>query len=171
MPRCRIVQVELGTLPADNVLMGLAELDRQLAILESLIGQERPQTRDQWRRYVSHDQRLALQHVDRGVERLMSVLLPARYRKIQDLRNESDFFKGVVNRHVRSRTREQREMAEREELLARRNAVSTVFFGGMGVTSGLTSFVASLSCDRACPRLWWTNIWRRAPPTSAPLIW
>lgn len=57
MPRCRIVQVELGTLPADNVLMGLAELDRQLAILESLIGQERPQTRDQWRRYVSHDKR------------------------------------------------------------------------------------------------------------------
>lgn len=43
-------QVELGYVSPDNVFMGLSELTRQITILESLVAQERPQQRDQWRR-------------------------------------------------------------------------------------------------------------------------
>lgn len=122
-------QVELGTAAPDNVFMGLAELDRQLSTLESLIGQERPNTRDQWRRSV-HCSAADVKAQKLSHAQIPTTLCcqPGPIRKIMDLKNESEFFKGVVNRHVKSRTREQREVMEREELLARRNAVSGAFY-------------------------------------------
>ncbi len=46
-------QVEMGYVSPDNVFMGLSELERQIGILESLVAQERPQQREQWRRCVA----------------------------------------------------------------------------------------------------------------------
>jgi hypothetical protein len=47
---CSVGQIGRGSLSADNVYFGLHELRRQLEILEKLVGQERPQAREGWKR-------------------------------------------------------------------------------------------------------------------------
>jgi hypothetical protein len=42
----------MGYVSPDNVFMGLSELERQMGTLEALVVQERPQQREQWRRFV-----------------------------------------------------------------------------------------------------------------------
>jgi len=70
--------------------MGLGELERQINILNTLVGQERPGAREQWR------------------------------RKISELGNEAMFLRTVLDRFLQSRGRVAQEAKEREELLARR---------------------------------------------------
>lgn len=43
--------VEKGHASPDDASMNLEELARQLDVLESLVGQERPAQREDWRRY------------------------------------------------------------------------------------------------------------------------
>lgn len=43
--------VEKGHASPDDASMNLEELTRQLDVLESLVGQERPAQREDWRRY------------------------------------------------------------------------------------------------------------------------
>lgn len=86
----QVRQVELGYVSPDNVFMGLSELERQIGILNTLVGQERPGAREQWR------------------------------RKISELGNEAMFLRTVLDRFLQSRGRIVQEAKEREDLLARR---------------------------------------------------
>ena len=87
--QCR--QVELGCNQPDNVYMGITELSRQLEILQSLVGQERPHQRDIWR------------------------------RKIAELGNDKDFVKSSLDRYVQRHGKNYAEQKEREELMRRRH--------------------------------------------------
>ncbi|CAB1106013.1 unnamed protein product [Ectocarpus sp. CCAP 1310/34] len=72
--------------------MNLEEFGRQLDVLESLVGQERPTQREDWR------------------------------RKLRELRNEHVFLRDQLGRFDQGRRKVGQEAKEREELLARRHA-------------------------------------------------
>ncbi|CAN0281371.1 unnamed protein product, partial [Laminaria digitata] len=85
--------VEKGHASPDDASMNLEELARQLDVLESLVGQERPAQREDWR------------------------------RKLRELRSERDFLRDQLGRFDQGRRKVSQEAREREELLARRHAV------------------------------------------------
>ena len=74
--------------------MGLDELGQQLQILDGLANQERPAQRENWR------------------------------RKLKEMRSEREFVQQQVDRFNQSKYKQGKELREREELLARRSAVS-----------------------------------------------
>lgn len=127
----------MGYVSPDNVFMGLSELERQIGILETLVAQERPQQREQWRRYVRpcnspppRERAVTpspLEHPPNHTTSTSPTLSHTHGRKIAELGNEAAFLRSVLQRFLQSRTRAQREEKEREELLARRYEV-----GGVG---------------------------------------
>lgn len=84
--------VEKGHASPDDASMNLEELARQLDVLESLVGQERPAQREDWR------------------------------RKLGELRSERDFLRDQLGKFDQGRRKVSQEAREREELLARRHA-------------------------------------------------
>jgi hypothetical protein len=72
-------------------------------------------------------------------------------RKIAELGNEAEFLRGVLDRYVRSRTKEQREAQEREELLARRNSVRSAVHSAR--VCGEHALIAVLSPIQAMPAI------------------
>ena len=85
---------DLPAYSADDVSCGLEELSQQLHILNGLANQERPAQRENWR------------------------------RKLKEMRSEKEFVQQQLDKFNLGRRKQGREAREREELLARRNAVS-----------------------------------------------
>ncbi|CAM9496501.1 unnamed protein product [Ectocarpus fasciculatus] len=90
--RTLLQYVERGHASPDDAGMNLEEFGRQLDVLESLVGQERPTQREDWR------------------------------RKLRELRNEHAFLRDQLGRFDQGRRKVGQEAKEREELLARRHA-------------------------------------------------
>ncbi|CAM9836654.1 unnamed protein product [Pylaiella littoralis] len=90
--RTLLQYVEKGHASPDDAGMNLEEFGRQLDVLDSLVGQERPTQRQDWR------------------------------RKLRELRNEHDFLRDQLGRFDQGRRKVSQEAREREELLARRHA-------------------------------------------------